>query len=323
MLKTNEFVIHTRKLSKSFRSLKALDSLDLNVQRNSIFGFLGPNGAGKTTAMKLFLGLLRPSSGQAEIFGKDIQKESIAIRSRVGYLPQNPRFHEHKTARQVLRYAASFYFKGPKSKIEARVDQTLGMVGLEDKADFRVKGFSGGELQRLGIAQAQVHHPDLLILDEPAAALDPMGRRDVLRVMERLRKHTTILFSTHILNDVQRISDSVAILKKGELIAQGAIEDLLHGNGEMVYSIKLKGNTRQAHDRTINVPWVSSIESNPNHDSVEWLVSVNDRERAETQLLPLILSTGDVHVLDWGVKTQELESVFMNLVENEKHDNAK
>jgi ABC-2 type transport system ATP-binding protein len=197
--------------------MKALDGLDLKVSRNSIFGFLGPNGAGKSTTIKLLLGLIQPTGGQATVFGRDVKSGSVEIRKQVGYLAQDPRYYEHLTARQILRYTVRFFYKGPRDLIEARVAEMLELVGLEDKADRPVKGFSGGERQRLGIAQAQVNYPDLLILDEPAASLDPMGRHDVLAVMEKLRKYTTVFYSTHILEDVQRVSDTVAILDKGRL----------------------------------------------------------------------------------------------------------
>src|SRR5207237_5538808 len=127
-----------------------------------------------------------------------------------------------------------FFYDGPRDPVEQRIEQTLELVGLADKADRPIKGFSGGERQRLGIAQAQVNYPDLLILDEPAASLDPMGRRDVLEAMERLKQHTTIFYSTHILEDVQRVSDTVAILKNGELIAEAPIDQLLAGSNRAV-----------------------------------------------------------------------------------------
>src|SRR5690349_6325531 len=187
-------IINTQGLTKTFKGVNALNSLKLTVHKNSIFGFLGPNGAGKTTTIKLLLGLSRPTAGSATVFGLDIVKDSPQIRQRTGYLAQDPRYYEHMTARQTLRFAASFFFSGPKMAIEERIEETLELVRLSDKADRPIKGFSGGERQRLGIAQAQINYPDLLILDEPAASLDPMGRHDVLEVMERLRKHTTIFY---------------------------------------------------------------------------------------------------------------------------------
>ena len=208
---SNGNVIHTQGLTKAYQGAKALDSLNLQVPKNSIFGFLGPNGAGKSTTIKMLLGLTHPTSGKALVFGQDIARDSLSVRRRVGYLAQDPRYYEHMTASETLRYTARFFYQGPKELIEGRIEEMLDLTGPEDKADRPIKGFSGGERQRLGIAQAQVNYPDLLILDEPAASLDPQGRHDVLDVMERLRKYTTIFYSTHILEDVQRVSDSVAI----------------------------------------------------------------------------------------------------------------
>jgi len=224
---TYNFVIETQGLSKAYKAVQALKPLDLKVAQNSICGFLGPNGAGKTTTIKLLLGLARPTGGSARVFGKDIVKENDEIRRRVGYLAQDPRFYDYMTARETLHFTARFFYEGPKAEIENRVAETLELVGLADKADRPIKGFSGGERQRLGIAQAQVNYPDLIILDEPAASLDPIGRHNVLEVLSRLRKHATIFYSTHILDDVQRVSDTVVILNQGALVAQGPIEELL------------------------------------------------------------------------------------------------
>src|SRR4051812_8904812 len=249
MQTSENFVIRTQGLSKSYQGVNALQPLNLQVARHSIFGFLGPNGAGKSTTIKLLLSLAKPSSGSATIFGQDSVRDSVAIREKVGYLAQDPRYYDHLTARETLRFTARFFYKGPVRAIEERIAETLDLVGLADKADRPIKGFSGGERQRLGIAQAQINYPDLLILDEPAAALDPMGRRDVLAVMERLRKHTTIFYSTHILEDVQRVSDSVAIMNHGRLIAQAPIAELLAGNGTASYFLTIRGDAQPAQQR--------------------------------------------------------------------------
>ncbi len=317
-----EWVIHTQHLTKSYGEVKALKSLDLRVPRNSIFGFLGPNGAGKTTAIKLLLGLIRPSAGTASVFGRDIRRDSVAIRDRVGYLPQEPRYYEHMTARQILRFTARFSFKGPSAEIEKRVAETLEMVGLEDKADRPVKGFSGGERQRLGIGQAQVNHPDLLILDEPAASLDPLGRRDVLTVMERLREHTTIFYCTHILDDVQRVSDSVAILNHGELAAQGSVDDLLAGGDGMVYTVTMEGDVEAAHRRLSTQDWVAGVQSQPRNGATTWTVNVTDAEAAKVQLLRLLLADEHTVVTGFGRKEYDLEEVFVGIVEEVQHDNG-
>ena len=314
-----EMVIQTNNLSKSFGDIHALKGLNLQVAKNSIFGFLGPNGAGKSTTMKILLGLAQPSAGSGTILGMDIQRDSAEIRKRIGYLAQDPRFYDHMTARETLRFTARFFYSGPRQAIEDRVAETLELVGLTEKADRPVKGFSGGERQRLGIAQAQVNYPDLLILDEPAAALDPMGRRDVLEVMERLRKYTTIFYSTHILDDVQKVSDTVAILNHGELVAQAPIEQLLAGSEGIVYALAVRGATDRAQARLRALPWVSAIITTPGSNGVaRWQVSVTDEAAAESQLLRTVLADDNLTVVEFGRRRYELEDIFMGIVEGGK-----
>jgi ABC-2 type transport system ATP-binding protein len=312
----SDSVIQTINLAKAYKGVTALKSVNLKVAHNSIFGFLGPNGAGKTTTIRILLGLARPTAGQALVFGRDVVQDSIAVRRRTGYLAQDPHYYGNMSARQVLRFTAGFFFSGPKDALEARIEETLTLVGLDDKADRPVKNFSGGERQRLGIAQAQVNYPDLLILDEPAASLDPMGRHDVLEVMERLRKHTTIFYSTHILEDVQRVSDTVAILNQGELIAQAPIGDLLSTGGATTYTLELKGNCEPARARLAAQPWVLSMAQSGQRDGrTEFQISVKDPAAAEANLLRVALAEPDAIVTQFGEKHQNLEEVFLNLVE--------
>ncbi|TFG47843.1 MAG: ABC transporter ATP-binding protein [Anaerolineales bacterium] len=308
------YVIETQTLSKTYKNIQALKPLDLKVQQNSILGFLGPNGAGKTTTIKLLLGLIRPSGGGANVFGMDCVTRSVDIRARVGYLPQEPHFYEHMTARQTLNFVARFFFRGPKKAIEQRVEEMLELVDLADKADRPIKTFSGGERQRLGIAQAQVNYPDLLILDEPAASLDPIGRRDVLEVMSKLRKHTTVFYSTHILDDVQKVSDTVVILNKGELVAQGPIETLLAGSEGVVYLIHLRGQLEVVYQEVLSLPWVSGIISGQHNGDITWQVSVSDPQAAEAELLKLLVNK-PVLVTEFRRKQYELEDIFLQVIE--------
>jgi ABC-2 type transport system ATP-binding protein len=315
-------VINTQGLTKTFKGVNALQSLNLTVARNSIFGFLGPNGAGKSTTIKLLLGLWKPTSGSTSVFGLDIVKDSPQIRKRVGYLAQDPRYYENLTARQTLRFTAGFFYKGPKAAVEQRIEETLELVGLTGKADRPIKGFSGGERQRLGIAQAQINHPDLLILDEPAASLDPMGRHDVLEIMERLRKHTTIFYSTHILSDVQRVSDTVAILKQGELVAQAPIDRLLAGNNGASYTALVKGSSSDVQAEVTRQPWVTSLNITPTADGfASWNIAVSDESAADNQLLRLLTGDRQLTVAQFGRRKYELEEVFMNIVEGNHHVN--
>jgi ABC-2 type transport system ATP-binding protein len=315
----NDLVIETHGLSKAYKKVQALKSLDLKVAQHSIFGFLGPNGAGKTTTIKLLLGLARPTGGSGSVFGYDIQRHSVEIRQRVGYLAQDPRYYESMTARDTLRFTLGFFFKGPKNKIEERIEETIELVGLADKADRPMRGFSGGERQRLGIAQAQVNYPDLLILDEPAASLDPMGRHDVLEVMERLRKYTTIFYSTHILDDVQRVSDTVCILNRGELVAQAPIQELLAGSGKVTFQIETRGDVQQIRSVVATQPWVTSVQVEPSNGRAEWQIIVSDPNTAEDQLLSLVMSDPGVKVTSFGQSKVDLEEVFMNLVGGNSH----
>lgn len=311
----NNLAIQTHVLSKSFGEIQALRDLNLAVPKNSIVGFLGPNGAGKTTAIRLLLGLNQPTSGSGRIFGLDIVHDSKEIRQLTGYLAQEPRFYNDMSAREILRFTARFFFSGPPKAIENRINEMLELVGLLDKADRPIKGFSGGERQRLGIAQAQINMPELLILDEPAASLDPMGRRDVLQIMERLRGQATVFYSTHILDDVQRVSDQVVILNQGRLVTQGPIDLLLGSSDGTVFSLELQGNPDQVSQVVAQQPWVTRLDTQEVNGNTLLRVAVNDEQAAMSQLLRLVLTDQDVSVVQYGREKLELEKVFMQLVE--------
>lgn len=190
----------------------------------------------------------------------------------------------------------------------------LELVGLADKANRPIKGFSGGEKQRLGIALAQVNYPDLLILDEPASALDPLGRQSVLDVMARLRKHTTIFYSTHILDDVQRVSDTVAILNHGQVVASGPIETILNGKDGVVYNLTVKGPPNGLGERLSDLPWVTHTTVNQQNGSSIWQISVSNEQAAEVILLRHVLTDRHVTVTEFSRKKYELEEVFMEIV---------
>ncbi len=305
--------LRTEGLTKTYDGVNVVDAIDLLVPDRSVYGFLGPNGAGKTTTMKMLLGLIHPTAGSGTILGLDIATESEAVRRRVGYLPQEPRFYPHMTARETLAFSAGFFFSGPAARIDARVDEMLELVGIADRADRPIKGFSGGEMQRLGIAQAQIHGPDLLILDEPAAALDPLGRRDVLEIIGRLTERSTVFFSTHILDDVQRVADTVCILKQGRVVAQGAIGEILDGGSGVSYVATIDGDAEAARERLIAETWVSDVVVSA--DGSELAVTVTDADAAEARLQRLLLADEDLVVKEFRRASADLESVFVDLVE--------
>jgi ABC-2 type transport system ATP-binding protein len=228
--------LKTVNLTKEFRRgigskpIVSLRGLNLEVMEGEIFGYLGPNGAGKTTTFKILMGFIRPSRGKAWIFGKEISDPSS--REGVGFLPEQPYFYDHLTAEEFLRMHAQLVGI-PKGEIKDRVEELLRMVGLERFKSTRIRRFSRGMLQRIGIAQALVNDPKLVLLDEPMSGLDPIGRRQMRELILRLKSEgRTVIYSSHILSDVETICDRVAILVRGELLGVGALEELL-GEGEL------------------------------------------------------------------------------------------
>ncbi len=315
-----DLVVETAALSKSYGEANAVDSIDLRVPRNSVFGFLGPNGAGKTTTMKMLLGLIRPTSGSGSVFGLDIVGDSPQLRRRIGYLPQEPRFYPHMTARETLRFAAGFFFSGPGERLEARVSEMLAFVGLSDKADRPVKTLSGGETQRLGIAQAQIHQPDLLILDEPAAALDPLGRRDVLAILEQFRETSTVFYSTHILDDVQRVSDMVCILKDGRIISQGPLGEVLAAGSGSVFTAVIEGDVETATAALLAQPWVDGVAVDSEGQSARLRITVTDTDVAAARLQRVLLADEALVVKEFTRPAVKLEDVFVGLIEDGSTD---
>ncbi len=312
---TSGLAVHTTSLTKSYEGANAVDAIDLRVPRNSVFGFLGPNGAGKTTTMKMLLGLISPTAGTGTVFGLDIVTDSPEVRRRIGYLPQEPRFYPRMTARETLRFAAGFFFSGPADRLEALIAEVLELVGLAGKADRPIRTLSGGEAQRLGIAQAQIHGPELLILDEPAAALDPLGRRDVLSILEELRSTSTVFYSTHILDDVQRVSDMVCILKDGRIVSQGPLAEVLEGGSAPVFTVVVDGDVERARATLLDQPWVARVAVEGGAASARLRISVTDPEVASARLQRVLLADEDLVVREFVRPSATLEDVFVDLVE--------
>ncbi len=213
--------------SKHFSSRKviAIDDISFNINKNEIFGYLGPNGAGKTTTIKMIMGLLKPNNGNIEIFDSNISYKHI--RSCIGYLPENPSFYPFLTAYETLKMICALYGIDKKQQ-DDRIKTFLSLVGLNEVISRRVGSFSKGMTQRLGIAQAIINDPELIILDEPLSGLDPIGRKeikDIILLMKRRGK--TIMFSSHILPDIEMIADRVCIINKGKIVGTGYINDII------------------------------------------------------------------------------------------------
>ena len=207
------------------RPYRALDRLTLEIAPGEVFGFLGPNGAGKTTTLKLLMQLVFPTSGRAEILGRPLG--ALDVKRRLGYLPENPYFYDYLTAEELLAYFARLFgYRG--AGIRGRVSRLLDEVGIGAERRLQLRKFSKGMLQRVGIAQALINDPELVIFDEPMSGLDPLGRRDVRSLILRLRdRGATVFFSSHVLSDAEALCSRVAILARGRLLATGRLDEML------------------------------------------------------------------------------------------------
>jgi ABC-2 type transport system ATP-binding protein len=244
--------IETADLTKSYGTILAVDRLNLRVERGEIFGFLGPNGAGKTTTMRMLVGLIRPSSGHARMLGMDIQTHMPQILARTGSIIENPTFYPYLSGRDNLRACARLT-ETPEDRIPAILD----LVDLTAAAGRRFKTYSLGMKQRLAVAAALLHAPDLLILDEPANGLDPAGIVEMRALMRRLRSEGhTVLISSHVLHEIEQVCDRILILNKGRVVVEGRVDDLLSGNAIEVRVEPLG----QAEEILKAEPWIERID---------------------------------------------------------------
>ena len=227
----SDSAIEIRHLSKSFGETRAVIDVTFDVRSGEVFGFMGHNGAGKTTTLRMLLGLLRPTGGSARVLGYDIVGESLAIRRLTGYLPGDYALPKDMTARRFLRYIGAMFGRSG-SILERRIDELLERFDLASVADKRLGTFSSGMTQKVGLAQALLNEPRVLLLDEPTSGLDPIGRHDTLELMRSLARENgvTVLFSTHILSDIERVCERIAVLHHGRLIASGDLAELKREN---------------------------------------------------------------------------------------------
>jgi ABC-2 type transport system ATP-binding protein len=306
--------IRCEKLTKRYGTFTALDGLDLSVPQGSVFGFLGPNGAGKTTTIKLLTGLMHPSAGRAWLDGAEITASDGVARARYGYLPEEPAMYGWMSGREFLTFSGELY--GIERRIlKARVNELLELVDLRDAAKRKVHGYSRGMRQRLSLAQALIHHPPILLLDEPVSALDPLGRREVLGLLERLRQETTVFMSTHILADVERVCDHVAILDHGRLLAEAAQAELREKYATPVFEVQLEGDgaAENLRVRIARERWLTqaTIEG----DTLR--VISTDLARAKEEL-PRAVAASGLTLLRYELKLPSLEDVFVRLIGAER-----
>jgi len=301
--------IELRGLTKRFGDAIALDGVDLVVRPGMVFGFLGRNGAGKTTALRILSGLARPTAGTAHVLGHDVERATDAIRARIGFLPDVPGFYPWMTAREYLEFAGRL-FGLDKATLDARATALLEMAGLAS-VTTRVGGFSRGMKQRLGIAQALINAPSLLMLDEPTSALDPIGRREVLEMVASLRGRTTVFFSTHILADVERVCDAVAILERGRVVASAGVAELTARATANRLIVEVEDSVAAAAvaGALAGRAWLKSIET----DGRALHLAVSDLPSAQREI-PAAIAAAGMALRRFEIGETSLEDVFVELV---------
>jgi ABC-2 type transport system ATP-binding protein len=307
--------VRMEELRKNFGDVLALDGLTLSVESGSVFGFLGPNGAGKTTTIRVLAGLARPNNGRAWVDGIEVTAGTTDRRqlaSHIGYLPQDPAFYSWMTAREFLDYAARVFGLSAAERC-TRVQELLELAGLTEAAGRRIGGFSGGMSQRLGVAQALVNWPPVLLLDEPVSGLDPAGRRDLLELIDRLRGQCTVFMSTHILGDVERVCDSVGIIDRGKLITEARQDELLERYAVPAFELEAEQGFAEPLkawvDTLRQMSWVTSVAT----DTRTARIVVNDVEKAKRELMASAVGAGLV-LTRYEMVRPSLEDVFLRLV---------
>jgi len=315
----NAAAISVRGLTKQFGKVAALQGLDLEVPAGAVFGFLGPNGAGKTTALSILAGLANPSAGEASVCGLDVTREGTAVRRRIGFLRQDPRCYGWMTGRETLQFTGRFFDLTP-VEVDRQADELLDLVDLSGAANRKMSGYSGGMRQRLGIAQALVGRPDVLLLDEPCSSLDPAGRLEVMQIMERLRGGMTIFYSTHILQDVERVADQVAIIADGRRVMQGPIQELLAG-GASTLSLEIEGDCARLRAGLRRQRYVHEVECTHNAASPlhHLRLEVDDMEVAR-RAVPKLVVEYDLLFIGCRPEQRSLEEVFLDVTKGESGD---
>ncbi len=293
---TND-VVGASGITKKYGTTTALDDVSLSVRRGSVYGLVGPNGAGKTTLLGILAGLRRPTKGEFTVDAR-----------RVAVLPDAPKFDPWMKAREVVDLSFNLALPGGDP---AAVDAVLARTGLLQVAHRRVGGFSRGMLQRLGLAAAVVGDPDLLLLDEPAAALDPAGRREVLDMVSDLRGDSTVIFSSHILDDVEAVCDEIGILNRGQLIYEGTLEDLIRGSSHLPsYRVVVRGSSDGLVALLQRCEWVADVSA----AGSTVIVTAASSAVIEQELVPCVANS-DAAIVSIAPVERSLEDVFLEVTQ--------
>jgi ABC-2 type transport system ATP-binding protein len=298
-----EIMIKIESLSKSFGKIKALDNLNLDVKRGELLGIIGPNGAGKTTAIRITCCILKPDSGDVLVDGMSIHQEPIKIKSMIGYLPEEPNLYERFKARDLLRYFAELYGV-PKDKITGRIDEMLELVGMTHRADDRINTFSKGLRQRIGIARALVHDPQILIFDEPTMGLDPATSNNIREFIRELKGDKTIILCTHYMDEADSLCDRVAILNQGKIMDMGTPQDLKSKiHGDIILNIEVEDPDVGAVKVIEGLSTVTEVEVVDN----QYTISLKSKKYIRD-----VINVFEGNILSINTKEPTLEDVFIN-----------
>lgn len=296
-------------LSKGFGNLKVIDNLNMTVKENTVFGFIGKNGSGKTTTMKMILGFIKPDKGHVTVCGENVRYGNTQTNRFIGYLPDVPEFYNYMTPKQYLNLCGQITGL-TQERIAKKTAELLPIVGL-DGVNRRIKGFSMGMKQRLGIAQALFNEPKLLICDEPTSALDPAGRREILNILKNVKEKTTVVFSTHILSDVEQICDTIGILNNGNIVLEGMLSDMKGNYRNERLSIELQNADKLAFFRSKlqELPEIKNIAVEGN------IIQLTTSGATVTgKNIIKILAAEDIPLSKFEIMEPNLEQVFMEVV---------
>lgn len=303
----NDHMIKIESLNKSFGKIKALDNLNLDIKRGELLGIIGPNGAGKTTAIRITCCILKPDSGDVLVDGMSIHQEQIKIKSMLGYLPEEPNLYERFKARDLLQYFAELYGV-PKGEINGRIEEMLELVGMSHRAEDRINTFSKGLRQRIGIARAMIHDPQILIFDEPTMGLDPETSNNIREFIRELKGDKTIILCTHYMDEADSLCDRVAILNQGKIMDMGTPQELKSKiHGDIILNIKVETPDAEITKIIQEIPTVEDVTVVDNQYAIS-LRSKND--------ITDVINVFDGKILSVNTKEPTLEDVFINSFKN-------
>lgn len=306
---SNDVMIRIDSLNKSFGRIKALDNLNLEINRGELLGIIGPNGAGKTTAIRMACCILKPDSGDILVDGYSIHQDPIKIKSMIGYLPEEPNLYERFKAKDLLKYFAELYGV-PKKDIDGRIEELLQLVGMTERSDDRINTFSKGLRQRISVARALIHDPDIIIFDEPTMGLDPATANSIRKFIMGLKGEKTIILCTHYMEEADLLCDRVAILNSGRIMDVGTptyLKSKIHGDLILKVKVNETVNIDKAKDRINKFPSTNGVDM----VNGEFWISLKSRNEISN-----IVDIFGEEVVSVNTKEPTLEDVFIHTVKD-------